>query len=131
MRCSSAGTRSGRPRATKDIDIVLEGSEANLRKAAKALDRFGAPAVVVRAVSELAPGEVAFMGRPPLRVDLLSEVDGVASEELFSDAVSAQIDGVPIRVISLDHLIANKKAVARPQDLVDVAFLERVRDALQ
>ena len=32
----------GRPRATKDIDLVLEGSDANLARAAHALARFGA-----------------------------------------------------------------------------------------
>ncbi len=32
-----------------------------------------------------------------------------------------------IKVISLDHLIENKRAAARPQDLVDAEFLERVR----
>jgi hypothetical protein len=41
--------------------------------------------------------------------------------------VSDQIDGVAIRVIDRDHLIANKRAVGRPQDLIDAAFLERVR----
>jgi len=42
--------------------------------------------------------------------------------------VKAQVDDVSIRVIALDDLIANKRAAGRPQDLIDVAFLERVRD---
>ena len=46
---------------------------------------------------------------------------------LFAGALHAQIDGIPIKVISLDHLIENKRAAGRPQDLIDADFLERVR----
>ena len=117
----------GRPRATKDIDIVLVGSATNLAAAARALDRFGAPHNVIRAVSTLKPTEVAFMGRAPLRIDLLGGIDGVATDELFGRAVTATLDGVAVRVISLDDLITNKRAAGRPQDLLDAEFLERVR----
>jgi len=117
----------GRPRATKDIDLVLEGSEENLKRAAKALMRFGAPANVVRATESMQEGDVAFMGQPPLRVDLMRSIDGVSSGDLFSNAVMANLDGVSLRVISLPHLIANKKAVARPQDLIDAEFLEKIQ----
>ena len=57
------------PRATKDIDLLLEGSDANLTRAARALTRYGAPANVVAAVQRLGSDEVAYVGRPPLRVD--------------------------------------------------------------
>jgi hypothetical protein len=43
----------GRPRATKDIDLLLLGSPANLSRASEALQRFGAPPNVVRAVAEM------------------------------------------------------------------------------
>jgi predicted nucleotidyltransferase len=117
----------GRPRATKDIDLVLGGDDANLVRAARALARFGAPAVVVEGVRSLSPTDVVFMGQPPLRVDLLRTIDGVDSKGLFARAIPGEIDGVAVRVIALDDLIANKRAVGRAQDLVDVEFLERVR----
>jgi len=43
----------GRPRATKDIDIFLEGSRGNLDRAAGALARFGAPSKVVTAIGSM------------------------------------------------------------------------------
>jgi predicted nucleotidyltransferase len=89
----------GRPRATKDIDRVRS----------------------------LAPTEVAFMGQPPLRVDFLRTIDGVTPEALFAHAINTELDGVALKVISLDDLIANKRAAGRPQDLIDAEFLERVR----
>lgn len=119
----------GRPRATKDIDLVLEGSLANLERASDALARFGAPSVVVEAVRSQAPTDVVYLGQPPLRVDLLRIIDGVDPAGLAARAIAAEIDGVPLRVIDLSDLIANKRAVARPQDLIDAEFLERVRSS--
>jgi predicted nucleotidyltransferase len=117
----------GRPRATKDIDLVLGGDDANLERAADALARFGAPPVVVEGVRKQAPNDVVYLGQPPLRVDFLRSVDGVDPVGLFARAVSTSVDGVPIRVIALPDLITNKRAVGRPQDLTDAEFLERVQ----
>ncbi len=117
----------GRPRATKDIDLVLAGNDANLGRAADSLARFGAPRGVVDGLRALAPSDVVFLGQPPLRIDFMRAIDGVTSEALFEHAVRAELDGVAVKVISIDDLIANKRAAARPQDLVDAEFLERVR----
>jgi predicted nucleotidyltransferase len=115
------------PRATKDLDVLLGGSAENLDRASRALARYGAPPNVVTATRSLADTEVVYLGRPPLRIDLLRAIDGVDAVQVLRNAVTATWDGVPIRVIALDDLIANKRAAARPQDLADVAKLERVR----
>lgn len=117
----------GRPRATKDIDIFLEGSRENLERTATALARFGAPENVIGAIQSMKESEIVFMGQPPLRVDFLRSIDGVEPADLFAHAVDAVVDGIQIRVISLDDLIENKRAAGRPQDVIDADFLERVR----
>lgn len=114
-----------RPRATKDIDLVLRGDPANLERAARALAGFGAPPAVVEATRMLRENEVAFMGQPPMRIDLLRKIDGVDPSDLFERAIATVVDGVPLKVIALPDLIANKRAVGRPQDLLDVEILER------
>jgi predicted nucleotidyltransferase len=116
-----------RPRATKDIDLVLRGDPSNLERAARALALYGAPAGVVEAVRTLGEGEIAYMGQPPLRIDLLRTIDGVEPDTLFANAVRLEIDGVPLRVIALDDLIANKSAAGRPQDRLDLDILTRAR----
>jgi predicted nucleotidyltransferase len=118
----------GRPRATKDIDLVLEGSNGNLARAAAALSRFGAPPSVVEGVRTMTPVDVVYMGQPPLRIDFLRSIEGVEAADLFARAIPGELDGVPVRVICLDDLIANKRAVGRDQDLIDAKLLERVRD---
>lgn len=117
----------GRPRSTKDIDLVLEGSPENLARAASAVAHFGGPEDVVRALRTLGPHEIAYFGQPPLRIDFLRTIDGVDVDALFAHAITATLDGVSMKVISLDDLIANKRAVGRPQDLVDAGHLEKVR----
>jgi predicted nucleotidyltransferase len=115
------------PRATKDLDLLLEGSEGNRERAARALERFGAPPNVVDATRTLAETEVVYLGQPPLRIDLLCAIDGVGIAEVFQNAVSATWDGTRVRVIALNDLIANKRAAGRPQDLADGLKLEGVR----
>jgi predicted nucleotidyltransferase len=115
------------PRATKDLDVLIDGSPENRERAAGALARYGAPPNVVEAARNMGDTEVVYLGQPPLRIDLLRSIDGVASGEVFAGAVSATWDGTPVRVIALGHLIANKRAAGRPQDLADVAKLERVK----
>lgn len=117
----------GRPRYTKDIDLVLAGGDDNLERAAEALTRFGAPSVVVEGVRRQGLTDVVYLGQPPLRIDFLRSIDGVDTAGLAARAVAAEVDGVPLRVIALDDLIANKSAVGRAQDRIDVEFLERVR----
>lgn len=115
------------PRATKDLDILLEGSDENRERAARALGRYGAPANVVEAVRHLSEAEVAYMGSPPLRIDFQRAIDGISAGAVLKNAVETTWDGIPVRIISLPDLIANKRAAGRPQDLVDVSRLERVR----
>lgn len=117
----------GRPRSTKDLDIVLEGSPENLRRTAEALRVFGAAPSIAANVADLGTTDVVFMGEPPMRVDFLRTIDGVETKELFERAVTDVLDGVTVRFISFEDLIANKKSVGRPKDIEDVTFLERVR----
>jgi predicted nucleotidyltransferase len=122
-----AVTLHARPRTTKDVDLVLRGTPLNLSRAAEALARFGAPTNVVKAVENQRPDEVVYFGQPPLRVDLLRTIDGVTEDELFAGAVTMTLDGAHVRVISLEHLIRNKRATGRPQDVLDAELLAAMR----
>jgi predicted nucleotidyltransferase len=116
-----------KPRATKDLDLLVSGLADNLGRVAAALASFGAPAQVVESVRTLAENEIAHFGVPPVRVDLLRCADGIDAETAIARAGRVVIDGLEIRVLALDDLIANKRAAGRPQDLADAALLERVR----
>lgn len=54
-------------------------------------------------------------------LDVLADPGGIRSyEELRAAAREAMIEGVPVKVASLDHLIAMKRRAARPKDKIMV-----------
>ena len=117
-----------KPRATKDLDLLVSGEGDNLERVGAALAAFGAPANVVAAARVMSPTDVVFLGVPPVRIDILRTADGVETEAVLARSETLDLAGLPVRVIALGDLIANKRAAARPQDLADVALLERVQN---
>lgn len=115
----------GRPRATGDLDVWIDATPANAVRAMGALRAFGAPLADLRDADLATPGVVFQIGIAPIRIDVLTSVSGVAFSEAWPARVSAEFAGIDIPVIGKTHLIANKRALGRPQDLVDVVGLER------
>jgi hypothetical protein len=120
----------GHPRATKDLDLWIESSAANAKRVIRALREFGAPLGSLTAEDLSKPGKGFKMGLPPRRVDLLTEISGVRFDEAWDNHIEASFgNGVACAVIGLDDLLKNKAAARRPQDLADVAALERLAKA--
>jgi hypothetical protein len=111
------------PRYTKDLDIWIEASPNNARAVFRALERFGAPLVNLTEADFTAEGFFYQMGRPPSRIDVLMSIEGVRFADAWPNRVNIDFDGVIGHVISRKHLIANKRAVGRPQDLADLESL--------
>jgi predicted nucleotidyltransferase len=66
------------------------------------------------------------MGTEPLRIDILNAIEGVEFDEVYQFAEEYEDDGIKMKVIHINHLIKNKKAVGRPKDLADVRALEKI-----
>jgi hypothetical protein len=117
----------GEPRYTKDLDIWVDPEPANAARAWRALAVFGAP------LTELAPSDLAQkgiifqIGVQPNRIDIITSIQGVEFADAWATRTDDTYGGVPIHLLSLDDLIRNKSLVGRPQDLIDVEQLERVR----
>lgn len=116
--------RHGLPRATGDLDLWVEPSEDNAEKVMRALRRFGAPLEQVSTEDFAGPDLVFQVGVAPCRIDLLTSIDGVEFPDAWAERIEMELEGVPLHVLSRRHLIENKRAVGRPQDLADVARLE-------
>lgn len=65
------------------------------------------------------------MGRPPTRIDLLKSIDGVRFETAWKNRVRVKFGSVQVNLISRKDLIRNKRASARPQDLIDLEHLKK------
>lgn len=72
-----------------------------------------------------APGLVFQIGVAPLRIDILTAIDGLCFEEAWLRRVPARFADQPAAVLSTRDLLQNKRASGRPQDLVDAEWLER------
>jgi hypothetical protein len=120
-----------RPRATKDLDILLAGDAENVERACRALGAFGAAQSTIEALRHSASDEVVWFGVPPGRVDLLKSAPGVDFNAAFTRHAEIQAGALTIRVVGLADLIAMKKAAGRDQDRADVKRLERRRQTLK
>jgi len=116
-----------RPRFTKDIDLWIADDPENLARVHAALTTFGAPPSILRDLEALGPDEILYMGKPPVRVDILRVIPGVDFSDAFERRVETEWDGVPVLVISLDDLVNAKRAAGREQDRLDVIALEKAR----
>lgn len=114
----------GLPRATGDIDLWVRPSRDNATKVWNALERFGAPRSRLTPESFTERDIVYQIGLPPNRIDILTDIDGVTFDEAWTDRVPCPVEGGSFPMISRHHLLANKRASGRPQDLADVARLE-------
>jgi hypothetical protein len=114
----------GVPRATGDLDIWIRPTPDNARRVRLALAQFGAPRAGLTEGDLTTPGTVFQIGIAPNRIDILTSIDGVTFEDAWPARRVVGVEGVDVSVLSRPHLIRNKKATGRPQDLADVARLE-------
>lgn len=112
------------PRYTKDIDIYVEASARNARALRAALEDFAGPLSELSDEDLRDPKRVIMMGRPPTRIDILKSIDGVRFETAWKNRVRVKLGERRVNLISKRDLIRNKRASGRPQDLIDLKWLQ-------
>jgi len=136
-----AGLSHGSSYPSFDLDIVYARDGKNIERLAEALRELdvrlrGAPADLpfLLDARTIENGSNFTFLTPHGDLDILGHADGMPSyEELRSNASVRDILGLEIRVASIQHLIAMKRAANRPKDQVAVAeyigLAELERDA--
>jgi len=114
------------PRYTRDLDVWVNPTAENADRVHRALARFGAPLGELRPADLATPGVVFQIGIAPVRIDVLTSVDGVTFAEAWPDRAATTYGGQDVPVISRRHLEQNKRASGRPQDLADLEQLARL-----
>ena len=126
-------------RPSRDLDIVPNPDPANLKRLAALLADLGARHV---GLGDFDADEFPFDPTNPedLRsganfrletrlgdLDIMQWVPGIEADPAYgalaSEAIEGELDGTPLRVCALDHLIAMKRAAGRPRDLDDLKRL--------
>jgi predicted nucleotidyltransferase len=116
----------GFPRATKDIDFFVWATPENAANLMRALTKFGAPLHDISEADLSSEGIIFQIGNSPRRIDIITNISGVKFEQAYANKATISIEGIDVPVISLEDLIANKRASARTQDLADVEKLESI-----
>lgn len=116
----------GRPRATGDLDLFVDPTPENAARLAEALKAFGF-AALARKTKELAtPDRMVTLGRPPLRIDVMTSISGVAFAEAWRGRRVVRFGTHRVGVLGRDQFERNKRSSGRPQDLVDLQILGEV-----
>jgi hypothetical protein len=133
-----AAALRGSPMLTDDIDICYARDDANLQALAAALEELGAtlrgapPDVLFQLdAATLKAGDHFTFSTKVGPVDCLGTpagTDGFADIDV--SATDEDLDGLTVRVASIDDLIRMKLAAGRPQDLIAVEWLSALRDEL-
>jgi hypothetical protein len=109
----------GYPRATGDLDVWVAVNERNALKLVEVLKAFGFNLPELKKDLFLEREKVIRMGIPPMRLEILTSIDGVLFNSCYKDRVIADLGELQVNFISKEDLLINKRASGRPQDLVD------------
>ena len=110
----------GYPRLTGDLDVWIKPSLENARKVIDVLRKFGLGTVDLNEKDFSTEYKIIQLGYPPVRIDIVTTVDGLTFGECFAAKNETMIDDIKMNFIQLDHLKINKKIVGRHKDIDDL-----------
>lgn len=116
----------GKPRFTGDLDIWINISESNAEKILQVLKSFGMESLRFQKEDFLELGYVSQIGHPPLRIDILNNIDGLEFDEAFVNKQILVEDNLEISYIGIHDLMKNKIASGRKQDIQDVREIKKI-----
>ena len=113
----------GVPRATFDLDILIEATQENAKRLLDALleARLGTASLI--SVDELLAHEITIF-RDRIRIDVQIATPGLNFEDAWQNRETMEYQGQEFHVVSRNDLIASKRAAGREVDLEDVRLLE-------
>lgn len=124
---------NGYIRATKDSDIWLNDTLDNRKNFRKAYAELGYGDFESFETMDFAPGWTQFYISGGLVLGIMTSMKGLedkAFEECLDQARLADLNGVRVPFLHINDLLANRKAVGRPKDQLDVLELEKIKKYL-
>jgi len=117
-----AAVLHGVPRATFDLDILIEANEENAQKLLNALEdsRFGTASMID--AKELISHEITIF-QDRVRIDVQTFTPGIDFLSAWENKETMNYQGQEFYVLSKTDLISSKKAAGRDRDLEDVRLL--------
>jgi predicted nucleotidyltransferase len=125
-----AANLHGYQRFTADMDIWIENTIVNRKNLRSAFDQTGMGDFPMLETMQFVPGWTEFKLNNGLQLDIFVDMQALEKysfDECLNASSIADIDGVKIPFLNLNQLIANKKAVNRSKDTIDVIELEKIK----
>jgi Nucleotidyl transferase of unknown function (DUF2204) len=117
----------GVPRATFDLDILIEATESNAQHLLDAFVEAGLGTAALTSSSDILGHEITIF-KDKVRIDVQTSTPGLVFEEAWARRAGLEYQGQVFYVVSREDLIASKRASGRPVDLEDVRLLELPED---
>jgi predicted nucleotidyltransferase len=124
---------NGYIRSTKDSDLWLKDTSENRHSFRLAYAELGFGDFPSFETMVFVPGWTQFYVANGIVLDIMTSMKGLENksfDECYSDARIADLDGIQVPFLHINDLLANKKAVGRPRDQLDVLELEKIKKFL-
>jgi len=115
----------GHPRYTGDIDIWIYPSKVNAKALIKAIGDFGMKSLSLTD-DDILSGNIIQLGYPPVRIDLLTILDGVSADEIWASRQQGSFGKLPVFYLGRAAFIKNKRATGRLKDLADLEAIGEI-----
>lgn len=113
----------GHHRSTNDIDFWIAVSDSNFDRVLAAVRQFFGGDLEGLNKKFLQDNEAVFFGGVPNKIEVFKQCSGLEFLQAYSRRLETTMDGVPVKLISLDDLKINKRASGRYKDLADLENL--------
>ena len=112
----------GSPRYTGDMDIWIRPTAENARALLRAIEYFGLESFALTEQDVLS-GKIIQLGYPPVRIDLLTLLDGLTADEAWSSRQEGPLGDHTVNYMGRAAFIKNKRVTGRQKDLADLEAL--------
>jgi hypothetical protein len=118
-----AAVLHGVPRATFDLDILIEAMAENTQRLLNALLEAGLGTAAMTSAEEILAHELTVF-KDFVRIDVQTSTPRLEFEEAWTEREVMTYQQQTFYVVSREHLIRSKRAAGRDVDLADVRMLE-------
>ena len=118
-----ASVLHGVPRATFDLDILIEATAENAGRLLQAMLDAGLGTAALTSVDDLLAHEITIF-KDRVRIDVQTSTPGISFEQAWNHRQAMSFQGDQFFVVSKEDLICSKRAAGREIDLEDVRLLE-------
>jgi hypothetical protein len=118
----------GFPRYTGDMDVFVAISRENAGRLLNVFAEFGFASLELKAEDFLEPDTVIEVGREPIKIQVLTGIDGISFDQCRTGRILVDVSGLQVPFIGFDALLANKAASPRSKDRIDFEELTQLKN---